>query len=164
MESGLCLYVAMKKNGLLPDMTPSQARQYYGSNLEKYLKHIYNTENIPNEEIMTNPNSMGSISILQMYLNEHPEYEFKIVYDGGKNSFWLKGDGPCIKRCGFIHMGSYDSGHFETFDIENNIRTIKEVSPNIPINLMGYEGFRLVDTRNISHSQPRISSWKSGIA
>jgi hypothetical protein len=114
MNSNLCLYHAMRDNHLLDNMDPAHARNYYGSKVEQFLKNAYglkDNQQLPPNEILTSPSSMGTISVLQVYLNEHPKLFFYIVYEQNK-SFFLFGPEPPAQVFAFRHMGSLDSGHF----------------------------------------------------
>jgi len=104
----------MRDNHLLDNMDPAQARNYYGSKVEQFLKTAYglkDNQQLPPNEILTSPSSMGTISVLQVYLNEHPKLCFYIVYEQNK-SFFLFGPEPPAQVFAFRHMGSLDSGHF----------------------------------------------------
>lgn len=111
MESNLCLYDAMQANGLLDNMTPAQARQYYGSKVESFITEALHTDKVPPNEVLTGKNSMGSISILQVYLREHPDLCFLILYADQK-SFILYGNHSPAQVYAFRHVGNVDSGHF----------------------------------------------------
>lgn len=111
METNLCLYNAMYENNLLDNMSPQDARQFYGRRVEDFVRQAYKTDDIPQCEILTNRNSMGSISILQAYLNEHPHMAFQIRYADIK-TFFLFGAKRPVQIASFIHMGNVDCGHF----------------------------------------------------
>lgn len=121
MESNLCLYDAMHANGLLDNMTPAQARQYYGAKVESFVTEALKTDKLPPSEVLTGKSSMGSISILQVYLREHPCLCFLILYDQQK-SFILYGTDKPVQLYAFKHMGSLDAGHFIAYHLTQSER------------------------------------------
>lgn len=123
MESNLCLYNAMRDNCLLDNMTPSEARQYYGARVEIFLKDALKSDSLPPDEKLTGAASMGTISVLQVYLKEHPSMAFFIKYQNpNMRAFFMLGSEIPAQIAAFEHNGSIDGGHFTAIKLDQSTR------------------------------------------